>query len=78
MEKLLFDILQIIVVTKVTYSLIKWTFKKKKKRNKKSIAGKVVSLVSNKIHHKLENALRTQRDSQDPNYGKVIPLTKTR
>lgn len=79
MQKAILDLLQIAIVVRMGYSLIRWAIGGTKRR-KKSIAGKVMKLVSNRIHYRLDNALKKQKEVFYPSseYGKVIPFKKTR
>lgn len=80
MMKAVFDIIQLAVVVKLGYTLIKWAIKGAKSR-KKSIVSKIMKLISNKIHYKLDNALKKQKDLMYPSSsdnGKVIPFRQTK
>lgn len=87
MIKFLLDVLQIVVLVKLGYSFIKWLLSSKK-RHKRSIVNKVWRLlVTNKIHYRLDNALRNQKKEFETTVNakhaevtnaKVIPLRKTR
>lgn len=79
MQKVILDLIQIAIVVRMGYSLIKWAFGSTK-RHKKSIVGKIMKLVSNRIHYHLDNALKKQKEAFYPSaeYGKVIPFRKTK
>lgn len=84
MEKMIFDALQLLVVGRMIYSLIKWSFRSKKKK-RKSIIKKIRSLVSNRIHYHLDNAIKKQKKVLHGDRAKeieppsnVIPFRKTR
>lgn len=84
MQKFLLDLLQLIVITKVGYSLLRFAIGSTKRR-KKSIVGKVWRLFGNRIHYYLDNALKKQKKVLHANRYKeveyppnVIPLRKTR
>lgn len=74
MEKLIFDLIQLVILARVSYIVLRWTFSPKIRR--KSIVGKLWRLISRHIHYKLDNALKKQ-SLQSAN-GKVIPLRKTK
>lgn len=78
MQKMMLDMLQIAIVVKMGYSLIRWVFSGTKKR--KSIAGKVMNLATRKIHFYLDNALRNQKEKYSPikKGGNVIPLKRSK
>ena len=72
------DILQILVVLRLGYSLMKFVFYKK--QNKRSITYKAYKLVHNKINYKLDIALKKQKEALYPSRtsdGKVVPIRKT-
>lgn len=79
MTKVLMDMLQITIVVRMGYSLIKWVLGSTKK-HKKSIVRKFTKLISNKVHYKLDNVLKKQKELQSPSFsgGKVIPLKRTK
>jgi len=82
MEKMIFDLLQImlvLLVLRVSYYVLKWSFSSKIRR--KSIVGKLWRLIFRRIHYKLDNALRQQDkliENKQMESGKVIPLKKTK
>ena len=71
MEKLLFDLFQLVILIKVSCWVVKGLFKKSKKR-RKSIAGKVFRLISNRVHHQLDNALKRQKRKLQPSQKNVV------
>ena len=79
--KFLSNVLQIMIISKIGYSLIKWILRGKKRR-KKSIVGKIMKLFTNKIHYRLNNALKKQREAHYPptvsENNNVIPFRKTK
>lgn len=79
--KFLSDALQIMIILKIGYSLIKWTLRSKK-RGKKSIVGKIMKFFTNKIHYRLDNALKKQKEDIYPptvsENSNVIPFRKTK
>jgi hypothetical protein len=77
MIKFLLDVLQIAIVLKLAWSTGKWLLRKKKR---KSMSSKVWRLISNRIHYRLDTAIKKQRDALYPKTspdGKVVPLRKT-
>ena len=79
MQKVILDLLQIAIVVKMGYTLIRWAIGGTKK-GKKSIIRKIMKLVSNRIHYRLDNALQNQNEAFYPSseYGKVMPFRKTK
>lgn len=84
MMKFLLDVLQIVILIKLSYSVVKWVLGVRKSK-RKSIASKIVKLLSNRIHYQLDNALKKQKQTLRPTHGfvkptnaKVIPLRKTK
>lgn len=61
MGKFLLDLLQISIAARVGYSFLKWAIRGTKRR-KKGIASKIMKLITNKIHYKLDNALKKQKE----------------
>lgn len=92
MIKFLIDMIQIAIMVNLIWIVLKWTiFRKvgKKGKSSKGIISKCVTLVSRSIHHKLDEMLKTQKESlaplkqdspqkEDISNPKVIPLTKAR
>jgi hypothetical protein len=75
--KFLWDVLQIAIAIRILYGLGKWLLRKKKR---KSMSSKVWRLISNRIHYRLDTALKTQREALYPKTspdGKIVPLRKT-
>jgi hypothetical protein len=75
--KFLWDVLQIAIAIRILYGLGKWLLRKKKR---KSMSSKVWRLISNRVHHRLDIAIKKQRDALYPKAsrdGKVVPLRKT-
>ena len=84
MEKMVFDALQLLVIGRIVYSLVKWSFRSKKKKGK-GITKKVRRLISNRIHYYLDNAIKKQKKVLHGDKAKeialpsnVIPFRKTR
>ena len=82
MIKFLVNIIEITMILMVIGKTLKFLCKKDKKY-KKSILGKIGVLASNKIHHKLDMMIKTQKErlvvkseSQQDSQGKVIKLEK--
>lgn len=72
MEKMMFDALQLLVIGRIVYSLIKWSFRSKKK--KRSIIKKIGKLVSNRIHYHLDNAIKKQKKVLHADKNKEVAL----
>jgi len=83
MGKFILNVLQLIIVVRVGYSLLKWMIFTKKKS--KSIASKIMKLATNKIHYRLDNALRNQsktfkvkKQTDVIATSNVVPFRKTK
>lgn len=78
MQKFIFDLLQIAIVVRMGYFILRWAVKSTKSY-KKSIVGKVIKLVSNRIHYRLDNALKKQKKKLYPSveHNNVVPFKKT-
>jgi len=88
MLKFLLEILEIVIVLKISYKLLKYfLFRKKSTKSKRkglSITGKIWVLISRRVHYKLNQMLKTQKESlasanteiQDPSNTKVVNIRK--
>jgi hypothetical protein len=83
MVSALIDIIKVVIVVKILYSVARFFFVRKsysKGRKGKSIAGKVGTLLFNKTHYLLDDMLKKQREKradkiiQQP--ANVIPIKK--
>jgi len=64
MIKFLINILEIAIILRVLYKTVRWLWGGRKKRKyRKTILGKVILLISRRIHYSLDCMIKKQKES---------------